>query len=295
MGSWYHRSSWSESRPDGHHVRKAATMPIVPVSPGWRRLLRLNVRGLLVLVLLVALGLGWTVRSARIQREAVTAIRIAGGRVTYDRGQKIGPSIPKQETRPPEWLLNAVGADYFYSVKKVWFFIPLTSSPSASETDEALAHVGRLTRLKYLIVVRPLSDAGLVHLKGLKSLTYLHLSGTQITDAGMVHLKELTNLSTVSLNETKVTDVGIRHLEGLTNLEDLYLRHTQVTDAGLVHLKGLTQLSSLDLAGTQVTDAGLVHLKGLTNLSVLDLDGTRVTEAGIEELNRALPSLKVDR
>jgi hypothetical protein len=50
--------------------------------PWWRHLL-FSVRGLLVLVLLIGAGLGWTVRNARIQREAVAAIKSAGGGVTY--------------------------------------------------------------------------------------------------------------------------------------------------------------------------------------------------------------------
>jgi len=58
-------------------------MPAGPVSRPWRRFLRLHVRGLIVLVLLIGLGLGWIARDARnvrIQREAVTAIKNAGGR-----------------------------------------------------------------------------------------------------------------------------------------------------------------------------------------------------------------------
>ena len=55
-----------------------------PVTRPWRRFLRFSVRGVLVLVLVVAAGLGWIVRSARIQREAVAAIERAGGRVIYD-------------------------------------------------------------------------------------------------------------------------------------------------------------------------------------------------------------------
>jgi Leucine-rich repeat (LRR) protein len=65
------------------------------------------------------------------------------------------------------------------------------------------------------------------------------------------------------------------------------------SDAWLGHLKGLTNLSSLDLSNTQVTDAGIAHLKGLRELSIISLDGTQVTDAGIEELNQALPSLKI--
>jgi hypothetical protein len=56
-------------------------MPAGPVSRPWRRYLRFSVRGLIVVVLLMGAWLGSIVRSARIQREAVAAIRKVGGRV----------------------------------------------------------------------------------------------------------------------------------------------------------------------------------------------------------------------
>ena len=49
-------------------------MSAVPVARPWRRFLRLSVRGLIVLVLVIGAGLGWLVRSAHIQRDAVAAI-----------------------------------------------------------------------------------------------------------------------------------------------------------------------------------------------------------------------------
>ena len=55
-----------------------------PESRLWRRLQRFSVRGMIVVVLLVGGSLGWFVRSARIQREAVAAIEKAGGGVSYD-------------------------------------------------------------------------------------------------------------------------------------------------------------------------------------------------------------------
>lgn len=61
-----------------------ATMPIVAVMHSCRKLLRISVRELLVLVLVIGAGLGWIVRAARIQREAVAAITRAGGSVKYD-------------------------------------------------------------------------------------------------------------------------------------------------------------------------------------------------------------------
>jgi hypothetical protein len=53
-----------------------------PVSRTWRRFLRFSVQGMIVVLLLVGGWLGWLVRSARIQREAVAAITTAGGYAT---------------------------------------------------------------------------------------------------------------------------------------------------------------------------------------------------------------------
>ena len=65
----------------------------------------------------------------------------------------------------------------------------------------------------------------------------LSLHDTKITDAGLVHLKGLTNLQNLDLIGTKVTDAGLVHLKDLTNLQLLRLEDTQVTDAGLAAMK----------------------------------------------------------
>ena len=44
-----------------------------------------------------------------------------------------------------------------------------------------------------------------------------------MTDAGLVHLKGLTKLQTLDLGSTKVTDAGLVHLKGLTQLQSLEL------------------------------------------------------------------------
>ncbi len=65
-----------------------------PVRRPWRRFLRFSVRGLIVVVLVIGAWLGWLVRSARIQREAVAAIEHARGSVSYDWEWANGKSIP---------------------------------------------------------------------------------------------------------------------------------------------------------------------------------------------------------
>ncbi len=122
------------------------------------------------------------------------------------------------------------------------------------------------------------------------------LGRNKITDAGLVHLKGLTKLQSLVLSDTKITDAGLVHLKGLTNLQTLYLYNTQITDAGLVHLKGLINLELIGLGFCRkITDAGLVHLKGMTNLEKLILYDAKVTDAGVADLQKALPNCKITK
>jgi Leucine Rich repeat len=202
-----------------------------PVSCHWRRFLRFSVRGLIVLVLVTGVSVGWLVRSARIQREAVATIERAGGRVRYDSEWSTGKSIPAGKPWAPRWLTDLIGVDYFGRVTTVRLF----SSSRAS--DATLAHVGRLTRLQRLNLDQSaVSDSGLAHLKGLTNLTFLALGGTQVTDAGLAQLKGLTRLSSLDLTGTHVTDAGLVYLKGLTSLRNLEIGGTQVKDAGVKEL-----------------------------------------------------------
>ena len=177
-----------------------------------------SVRGLIALVLVIGAGMGWIVRSAHIQRDAVAAITRAGGWVRYDRGwTKSNPTLVAK-TSNPGWLADLIGIDYIGHVTVVW----LTASQTVN--DATIVQVGRLTRL-----------------------------------------------------------------------QKLRLDQSSVSDTDLAHLSTLTALSRLNLEGTRISDAGLAHLKGLTKLSSIDLDGTRVTDAGVQELQRALPTLTIDR
>jgi hypothetical protein len=189
------------------------------------------VRGLIVVVLVIGAGLGWIVRQAHIQRDAVAAIWKAGGVIQYEWQWRDGNSTPLGKPWAPTWLVELIGVDYFGHVTLAEIQWPSTGP------DALLAQVGRLTQLDVLISSASLSDAGLVHLQGLTKLELLDISGTKITDARLVHLKGLTNLFRLVLDGTQVTDAGLAHLKGLTNLESLNLANTRVTDAGVGELK----------------------------------------------------------
>ncbi len=211
--------------------------------------------------------MGWIVhvaRSAQGQRLAVAGIRRAGGWALYDWDFKNGRFLAKNERWGPTLLVDLIGVDYFGNV--TWVYLP------RSATDNDLAYVGQLGRVEWLgDLTTWLSDAGLVHLRGLSNLRVLNLRRTQVTDPGLAHLKRLTQLFKLDLSRTQITDTGLEHLKGMTGLRELYLQ------------------------GTQVSDAGLKHLQGLTNLRELHLQGTLVSDAGVRELLRALPRMMIWR
>ena len=250
-------------------------------------------RRLIVVVLVVGAALGWMVRAALIQRNAVAAIESYGGHVIYDWDRGEGPYVVEGEPWVPRWLMDRIGVDYFGHVTEVTLF--------QAGADEAAVHLGHFDRLQRLAASGPsFSDAGLAHLKRLSSLSCLSLDGTPVSDAGLVHLERLANLSDLFLVDTQVTDAGLLHLRGLTNVSCLGLSCSQITDAGLVHMKDLINLSILRLDNTRVSDVKLLDRKVLNNLSILDLSWSHVTDAGlatssrVDQPQRAVPRRYAD-
>ena len=84
------------------------------------------------------------------------------------------------------------------------------------------------------------------------------------------------------------------HLKGLTKLSRLDLADP-AHNIGYIPLARLSNLSHVDLGFTKVAGRGLAHLKGLTKLARLDLHGLRVADDDVNELQQALPSLKINR
>ncbi len=242
-------------------------MPPETLSRPWRRILRFSVRALLVLVLVIGVSLGWIVQSAHIQRNAVAAIKNAGGRAYYVWEWNNSTRIPGGTPRVPAWLWDRIGVDYFGHV------VAVEGPASMTQSDAVMAAVGRLTRIEYL-----------------------RINQLYFTDPDLAQITRLNNLHEPFVSNGQLTDAGAAALDALSKLSYLRVSGTpQVTDAGLAHLKGLGELSTLDVNGTQVTDTGLVHLKGLPKLSFLLLINTQVSDAGVNELQQSLPSLWISR
>lgn len=121
----------------------------------------------------------------------------------------------------------------------------------------------------------------------------VNLGERRVTDADLVHLKGLHHLQELDLTRTKITGAGLVNIKDLPALRKLFLTETKVDDAGIGHLKGMKTLGLIGLSGTKITDAALDHLRELMELRQMFCLGTGVTDAGLEKLKRALPKCQI--
>jgi internalin A len=250
-----------------------------------KRLRGLSIRMLMLVVLVVGGGLGWICHRARVQREAVAAIRAAGGDVAFDWQWDPASSKPMSGSPNPGWLRRQLGPGFFEEVLVV----------TVLEADDSLMiHVGRFHHLQRLgIFGGNVTDSGLAPIENLHFLDRLWLSGTCITDAGIVHLHGLTALTDLSLDGTRIADEGLRSLAGLSRLGRLSLDNTGITDAGLAAIARLTNLQFRTVHNTGITDAGIAHLSGLRSCKGIEVYGTKVTREGAAAMRRKCPWMTI--
>lgn len=176
-------------------------------------------------------------------------------------------------------------------------------------TDQHLAFVGELRRLKDFTVESPLiTNDGARHLAELAQMEQLCLKKTMIDDDGLRILGGMPRLKRLMLHgSSAVTGKALSHLPRECRLEDLWLQGTRfdngldymnvssltrliametpLTDSGLEPLQQAVNLENLWIDDTQVTDAGLLHIARLPNLKLMLLRGTKITDAGLEHLS----------
>jgi hypothetical protein len=266
------------------HDRYLDIRPIAPAAravprgrarSGWSP--RLSVRGLMVAVLVLGGLLGLHLHRARLQREAVSAIKRAGGSVRYHwepEGRLVGVPVN------PTWWESAMarlGPDHFGRV--VW--VGFNGSPIGEPDDGVMAYIARLQDLEELDfspinASHPsVSDAGLAYLRGLSRLRWLDLSRTGVRGPGLAHLQGMNQLERLELLELPLEDEDLIHLGGLTSLEVLTLSSDGITDDGLAHLSGL-KLRQLRLESPWISGAGLRHVGAMTGLRCLVLNSPRL-------------------
>ena len=95
--------------------------------------MRFSVRGLIIFVILIGVGLAWMVRNACLQREAVVTIGHTSGIAIYDWNWRNEKYVDGGQAWAPKWLVDLIGVDYFGHVAGVAF------RSDARVTDEVMA------------------------------------------------------------------------------------------------------------------------------------------------------------
>jgi hypothetical protein len=168
--------------------------------------------------------------SARVQRDAVIALRGAGHEVYYDFQLQNGGIDFRAKPWCPMWLADFGGIDVFANV--------------------------------YLVIGHgATSDIELDQIAKLRQLRHLSVRGDLTTDAGLAHLELRTDLEHLRLQGTRITDVGLQHVLGLPRLQDLVLDSPNFSDAGIARLKYVTTLKTLWIADGIVTPAAARELR----------------------------------
>jgi serine/threonine protein kinase/formylglycine-generating enzyme required for sulfatase activity len=200
--------------------------------------------------------------------------------------------------------LNEEGAAALASLPGVRY-LTVWSTPLS---DGMLASIGRMTNLEYLYLGcdgSRFTDGGIAHLRGLRNLTKLLLTGDGHTVAGVRQLEDMPRLSCLSLKLPNLDRTLFEHLRHYPKLASLTLSARLLTeedvknsamlktlsyvkfigplrDPWLPHLQGLPLLRSVDLATCPITDMGLEQLGKLTELRLLRVSYCReVTDAGL--------------
>jgi Leucine-rich repeat (LRR) protein len=187
---------------------------------------------------------------------------------------------------------------------------------SADVTDDCLAAMNELARLKSVAILKPniirsqvarlgrmtalerltfetasLSNDDLRELQGLDQLKELWVGGPAIDDAGLAHLQGMSKLETLTLSNTSITGLGLAQLQSMPNLQVLRLRACRVNDRGLSEVGKLTGLKKLYLDGAEVTDKGIPQLAPLSQLEMLSLKHCDISDATLPTL-ATLPALR---
>jgi len=286
---------------------RAAKSPAALPGRRFRLPLRFSLRTFLAAITILCVVLGWRVNRASRQRDAVAAIRAAGGAVHYDYQQpSFGPEHSLGETdfaaqpSEPDWLLALLGIDFFHHVTAVNLGserpdrpVPVNIASHLARFprlrtlwlsgefigDAELAIVGRLGRLEILACTSAaISDDGVAHLGNLPCLRHVELYYPQPGDRSLATLARLPNLEVIRLPSGRLTSAGLQVLVGHRRLRKLNLggrdKTSALDDDALAHLAQVPQLEELELAHTRISPAGLERLQTLASLRYLDLRGS---------------------
>jgi formylglycine-generating enzyme required for sulfatase activity/serine/threonine protein kinase len=118
--------------------------------------------------------------------------------------------------------------------------------------------VGRkLEDLQYVLNDVNTDESGLGQIRGLLSISGLHLHKWNLTAEGWKAIGSLPNIVALGLTETTLDDTFLLELRNLKRVYFLFATHTALTDGAVKTLSEFANLATLDVRGTKLTAEGV--------------------------------------
>jgi uncharacterized membrane protein/mono/diheme cytochrome c family protein len=113
-----------------------------------------------------------------------------------------------------------------------------------------------------------ITDPDMVIIGKLTNLRKLYLEGNPVTDAGIAHLKSLKQLQYINLSGTRISPAGPSQLAGLTMLKNLYLYNISGARFDLTTLRKVLPGAKIDTGGyiVPILESDTTVLKGLAEM-----------------------------
>jgi internalin A len=242
----------------------------VSTSRPRRRGLRLSLGALIVLVLVVGAGMGWIAHEARVQREAVAAIRKAQGVVFYDGFKPTRQNPTKPPSRVPKWLRKGLGDDTFDTVT----FVQLGPGSWDRRLMSEATKLKSLEELWIINVPPDLEPDEILKIRHLSQMKVMHIStAAKFTALFLSAATDLKQLRDLQIARGIATDADLKRIGRLNRIEFLTVGGQDITDDGFSHLANLTHMKRLRLPGCTVSDlSALREMPDLEHLNFTGLD-----------------------
>ena len=137
----------------------------------------LSLRALMILVLVLGGGFGWTVNRANSRRRAVDAVKKAKGTVSFDYQYANEQFKPAGKPWPPASLLTLLPEEYFHDVTRVNIL-----NLAQSEEDDAKIAMSAISKFDWLERLRIIEPPPGTAISGLDRLKVLRVTLTRQID-----------------------------------------------------------------------------------------------------------------
>ena len=204
-------------------------------------------------------------------RETVIKGSIGGWRACFPRARCANVRYDEEDQ---DWRHTpVVDADFVHFVG-LW---ELNMRGCTAVTDAALVHLRGIRVLDMSRCDQPtITDAGLAHLVSIQKLSVAYCTQATLTDAAFAPLRGIRVLNMGRCRQ--LTDAAFAHLKGIHTLLMWFCHQPTITDAALAHLKGIKCLVLYE-CNFPFTEVGLAHLKGITRLHMFGANAASIAAA----------------